>query len=42
MRPSWDDFFFDMARLLSTRSTCLRRQYGCVLVRDKTIISTGF
>lgn len=42
MRQSWDNFYFDVARLLSTRSTCLRRQYGCVLVKDKTIISTGF
>ena len=42
MRQSWDDFFFDSARLLSQRSTCLRRQYGAVLVRDKTIVATGF
>ena len=42
MRQSWDDFFFEMARLLSQRSTCLRRQYGCVLVKDKTAVTTGF
>jgi len=42
MRQSWDDFFFEAANLISKRSTCLRRQYGCVLARDKTIISTGF
>ena len=42
MRQSWNDFFFEVAELLSHRSTCLRRQYGCVLVRDKTIIATGF
>jgi len=41
-RQSWNDFFFEAARLLSQRSTCLRRQYGCVLIRDKTIITTGF
>lgn len=41
-RQSWDDFFFDVAKQISTRSTCLRWQYGCVLVRDKTILSTGF
>jgi dCMP deaminase len=41
-RQSWDDFFFEASRVLSTRSTCLRRQYGAVLVRDKTIIATGF
>lgn len=42
MRESWDEFFFRIAKQISERSTCLRRQYGCVLVRDKTIISTGF
>lgn len=42
MRKSWSEFFFDVAKQVSERSTCLRRQYGCVLVRDKTIISTGF
>ena len=42
MRKSWDEFFFVIARQVSEQSTCLRRQYGCVLVRDKTIISTGF
>lgn len=42
MRESWDEFFFGIAKRVSERSTCIRRQYGCVLVRDKTIISTGF
>lgn len=42
MRQSWEDFFFEVAKLLSVRSTCLRRQYGAVLVRDKTVVSTGF
>lgn len=42
MRQSWDNFFFELARQFSFRSTCLRRQYGCVLVRDKTVVSSGF
>lgn len=41
-RQSWEEFFFELARLTSGRSTCLRRQYGAVLVRDKTVVSTGF
>jgi len=41
-RQDWDDYFFDMAKLISTRSTCLRRQYGCVLVKDKHVVSSGF
>lgn len=42
MRQSWNEFFYSVAEQLSKRSTCLRRQYGCVLVKDKTIISSGF
>ena len=41
-RQSWDEFFFGIAAQVSKRSTCLRRQYGGVLVKDKTILSTGF
>ncbi len=41
-RPSWEQYFMDIARLVSTRSTCLRRQVGAVLVRDRQIISTGY
>ena len=35
-RPSWDEYFLQLARQAATRSTCLRRQVGAVLVRDKT------
>ncbi|MGB4302350.1 MAG: cytidine/deoxycytidylate deaminase family protein [Syntrophomonadaceae bacterium] len=41
-RPSWNDYFLEVADLVATRSTCLRRQVGAVLVRDKRIISTGY
>ena len=41
-RPGWDDYFMDMTELVATRSTCLRRQVGAVIVRDKHIISTGY
>ncbi len=41
-RPSWDQYFMDIAKLVSTRSTCLRRQVGAVLVKDKNIIATGY
>lgn len=41
-RPSWDEYFMEIAELVSSRSTCLRRQVGAVLVRDKQIISTGY
>ena len=41
-RPGWDDYFMDIASLLASRSTCLRRQVGCVVVKDRRILSTGY
>lgn len=42
MRPSWNDYFMDIAHLVKTRSTCTRRQVGAVVVKDKQILSTGY
>ncbi|ONI44111.1 cytidine deaminase [Candidatus Epulonipiscioides gigas] len=42
MRPSWDEYFMDIANLVKTRSTCIRRQVGAVIVKDKQILSTGY
>jgi dCMP deaminase len=41
-RPSWEEYFFQMAHVASTRSTCLRRQVGAVIVRDNQILTTGY
>jgi dCMP deaminase len=41
-RPHWDDYFMDITHFVATRSTCLRRHVGAVLVRDKRILSTGY
>lgn len=41
-RPSWDEYFIEMANLAATRSTCLRRQVGAVLVRENRLIATGY
>jgi len=41
-RLSWDEYFMKMAHLVAKRSTCLRRQVGAVLVKDKRIIATGY
>ncbi|MCL1880480.1 MAG: cytidine/deoxycytidylate deaminase family protein [Actinomycetia bacterium] len=41
-RPSWDQYFMQIAHLVSTRTTCLRRAVGAVLVRDKRILATGY
>ncbi len=41
-RPNWDNYFIEVAYLVSQRSTCLRRQVGAVLVKDKRILATGY
>jgi dCMP deaminase len=42
LRPSWDAYFMEITRLVSTRSTCLRRKVGAVMVMDKRILATGY
>ena len=41
-RPLWDDYFMELAKLVATRSTCLRHAVGAILVRDKRILATGY
>jgi dCMP deaminase len=41
-RPSWEDYFMDIAVLVSKRSTCIRRSVGAVIIKDKRILSTGY
>ncbi|MGI6721404.1 MAG: deoxycytidylate deaminase [Anaerovoracaceae bacterium] len=41
-RPTWDAYFMEMAELVATRSTCLRRHVGAVIVKDKRVIATGY
>ncbi|MDE7033363.1 MAG: cytidine/deoxycytidylate deaminase family protein [Mucispirillum sp.] len=41
-RPSWDDYFMEMTKLTATRSSCLRRHVGAVLVKDTRVIATGY
>ena len=41
-RPSWDKYFLSIAKLVAERSTCLRRQVGAVIVKDKRILTTGY
>lgn len=42
IRPSWDEYFMDVAGLVARRSTCLRRNVGAILVKDKRILATGY
>jgi len=41
-RPLWNEYFMKIAELVSSRSTCLRRQVGAIIVRDNQILSTGY
>ena len=41
-RPSWDEYFLSIARLVATRSTCLRRKVGAVVVKNKQVLATGY
>ena len=42
MRPSWQDYFLEITRLVAKRSTCLRRNVGALIVKDKRILATGY
>lgn len=42
MRPSIDEYYLGIARAVSRRSTCLRRQYGAIIVNNGEIIATGY
>ena len=41
-RPSWDEYFMELAHVVATRSTCIRRSVGAILVKDKHILATGY
>ena len=41
-RPGWDEYFMEIAHLVSKRSTCLRRKVGAVLVKERRILATGY
>ena len=41
-RPSWDEYFLVMAQHVGSRATCDRGYSGCVIVRDKRVVSTGY
>ena len=41
-RPGWDEYFMEITRLVARRSTCLRRQVGAVVVKDKNILASGY
>jgi dCMP deaminase len=42
MRAGWHEYFMKIAHQAATRATCARKHVGAVIVRDKTILSTGY
>nr|WP_204614934.1 cytidine/deoxycytidylate deaminase family protein [Desulforadius tongensis] len=42
MRPDWDQYFMDITKVVASRSTCLRRRVGAVLVKDNHILASGY
>jgi dCMP deaminase len=41
-RPSWDEYFMEIARTVAKRATCDRGKSGCVIVRDRQILVSGY
>jgi dCMP deaminase len=41
-RPSWDEYFMRIVAVVASRSSCLRRNVGALLVKDKRILATGY
>lgn len=42
VRPSWDEYFMEIARTVASRATCNRGRSGCVIAKDKQILVTGY
>lgn len=42
LRPSWDEYFMEITEVVATRSTCVRRRVGAIIVKDKRILATGY
>lgn len=42
VRPSWDDYYIDMALLVAKRATCPRRHVGAVMVKDQRLVASGY
>ena len=41
-RPNWDEYFLEIAKIVSTRATCPRASVGAVIVKDNHVLSTGY
>src|SRR5215470_15315885 len=41
-RPSWDEYFMNIAKVVASRSNCMKRKVAAIIVKDKRVISTGY
>ncbi len=41
-RPSWENYFMDITKLVAKRTTCTRRAVGAIIVKDRRILATGY
>jgi dCMP deaminase len=42
MRPSWDEYFMNIAKVVATRSNCMKRKVAAIIVKDRRVVSTGY
>ncbi|HEY1037661.1 MAG TPA: cytidine/deoxycytidylate deaminase family protein [Candidatus Paceibacterota bacterium] len=41
-RPSWDEYFMSICEMVGSRGTCDRGRSGCVIVKDKRLVTAGY
>jgi dCMP deaminase len=41
-RPSWDEYFMNIAKVVASRSNCMKRKVAAIIVKDKRVVSTGY
>jgi dCMP deaminase len=41
-RPSWDEYFMNIAKVVATRSNCMKRKVAAIIVKDHRVVSTGY
>ena len=42
IRPGWVEYFIGISRMVASRTTCMRRSVGAVIVKDRRILATGY
>jgi dCMP deaminase len=42
LRPSWDEYFMDIAKVVAMRGNCMKRKVAAIIVKDRRVVSTGY